>query len=519
MNTDILVIGSGIAGLSFAIKIATVRPDISVFVITKNNNDECSTSHAQGGIAVVLDRIKDSFEQHIEDTMKAGKWLNNRAVVDMVISQAPERLYELINWGASFDTNELGELDLGLEGGHSQNRIVHHRDLTGKEMENKLLHKAGSLSNISFHDHFFVTDLVMKKEKNQCLGIKVLDKRTGEKMSISSKITFLATGGSGKIFQNTTNPSVATGDGIAMAHRAGAVISNMNFIQFHPTALYKKDKHALFLISEAVRGFGARIVNSKGERFVFKYDERGELATRDIVSEAIVKELKTSGEESAFLDCRHLHAEEFIAHFPTIADHCNSLGIDLSEDLIPIVPAAHYQTGGIQVNECAQTSILNLYASGECAHTGLHGANRLASNSLLEALVFSHQAAAKVLKEINQINYNHLPQTENKNSKGYGADLQILNRIMKELNQIMSFDLLYASGRNDKEIALDHIKALHSKLNMFPNASNPAHLELENMIQTAEIIIKHALEFTSAAKINDLQSKVLKRNPRFELVE
>lgn len=517
MKTDVLVIGSGIAGLSFAIKVASARPDISVLVVTKNNNDVCNTAHAQGGIAVVLDKLRDSFEQHIEDTLKAGRWLNDPAVVEMVISQAPERLYELINWGASFDSNELGDLDLGLEGGHSQNRIVHHRDLTGKEMETKLLEKAGSLVNINFYDHYFVTDLIMDKAKNKCLGIKVLDKRSGKKLEIGSRITYLATGGSGRIFQNTTNPSVATGDGIAMAYRAGAVISNMNFIQFHPTSLYKKDKHALFLISEAVRGFGAHVINSKGERFLFNCDERGELATRDIVSEAIVKELKISGKESVFMDCRHLDAQEFLSHFPTIADHCAAVGIDFSKDLIPIVPAAHYQTGGIWVNEYSQTSILNLFASGECAHTGLHGANRLASNSLLEALVYSHQAAVRVMENIDNIKLQDLPQKEIQKQKGFGADSQTLVRFMKELNKIMSFDLLYASGRNDKEIALDSLQALHSRLKMYPDSSNPEHLELENMIQTAEIIIEHSLEYLAAIEENPILNKNFRRKKVLEI--
>lgn len=517
MKTDVLVIGSGIAGLSFAIKIATARPDLSILVITKNNNESCNTAHAQGGIAVVLDKIKDSFEQHIEDTLQAGQRLNDPEVVKMVISQAPERLNELINWGANFDINETGDLDLGLEGGHSRKRIVHHKDLTGKEMVNTLVKKAASLSNISFEDHFFVTDLAVEKDSKKCVGVVVLDKRSGKELSIASRITLLATGGSGRIFQNTTNPAVATGDGVAMAHRAGANITNMHFIQFHPTALYQKDKHALFLISEAVRGFGAWIVNSKGERFLFKYDNRGELATRDIVSEAIVKELKISGEESVYMDCRHLDCETFTSHFPTITAYCASVGIDLRNDLLPIVPAAHYQTGGIEVNKYAETSLQHLYASGECAHTGLHGMNRLASNSLLEALVYSHQAAGKVLEDIDRIYLNELPVKENCNSKAYGADPQILERMLKELNQIMSFDLLYASGKNNKEKALDHIQALQSKLKMYPSAGNQVHFELENMIQTSIVILKHAINTRIGAENAYIQNKAIRRKRNLEL--
>ena len=518
MKTDVLVIGSGIAGLSFAIKIATARPDLSILVITKNNNESCNTAHAQGGIAVVLDKLKDSFEQHIEDTLQAGHQLNDPEVVKMVISQAPQRLQELINWGASFDTDEMGVLDLGLEGGHSRKRIVHHKDLTGKEMVNTLLKKAASLSNIIFHDHFFVTDLLMEKSDNTCLGIKVLDKLTREEKAINSRITFLATGGSGRIFQNTTNPAVATGDGIAMAHRAGAEIANMNFIQFHPTALYQKDTHALFLISEAVRGFGAQVVNSKGERFLFQYDERGELATRDILSEAIVKELKISGEDCAYMDCRHLDPETFTSHFPTIIAHCASLGIDFRKHLVPIVPAAHYQTGGVSVNEFAETTIHNLYASGECAHTGLHGANRLASNSLLEALVFSHEAAGNVLEVIDDIELKYLLVPSYSYKKGYGADPQTLERIGKGLNEIMSFDLLYASDNNDKEKALDHIRALHAKLKMYPKTGNQEHLELENMIQTAAIILEQTIKYSVGQENGYIQTKAARRKRNLELV-
>lgn len=518
MKTDVLVIGSGIAGLSFAIKVATARPDLSLLVITKNSGEVCNTAHAQGGIAVVIDKLRDSFEQHIEDTLKAGQRLNDPDVVKMVISQAPQRLFELIDWGASFDSNEVGEFDLGLEGGHSHKRIVHHKDLTGKEMVDTLIKKAGSLSNIRFEDHLFVTDLSIEKSNNKCRGVIVLDNRTKEEFKISSRITFLATGGSGRIFQNTTNPSVATGDGIAMASRAGAIITNMHFIQFHPTALYQKSLQALFLISEAVRGFGAWIVNAKGERFLYKYDERGELATRDIVSEAIVKELKISGEESAFIDCRHLDPEEFAAHFPTITKHCASLGIDFRKDLIPIVPAAHYQTGGIQVNQWAETSIHHLYASGECAHTGLHGRNRLASNSLLEALVYSHQASQKVLEKIDDFTIEDSDGFEMRRSRAYGADSQTLQRIIKELNNIMSFDLLYASNINDKEKALDHIKALQAKLNMYPSAGNQQHLELSNMIQTARVIVEHTLKFRIDSENGYIPNKAFRRKKSLELV-
>ncbi|SFG01491.1 L-aspartate oxidase [Salegentibacter agarivorans] len=496
MKTDVLVIGSGIAGLSFAIKVAAAKPDAIIHVLTKSNNDVGNTTKAQGGIAVVLDKIRDSFEQHIEDTMKAGKGINDPEVVKLVISQAPERLYELINWGTSFDANELGELELGLEGGHSQKRIVHHQDLTGKEMETKLLQKAASYSNIIFCDHYFVTDLILKKEESTttCIGVRAIDRQKAEVVSISSRVTFLATGGSGRIFQNTTNPSVATGDGIAMAYRAGAEILNMNFIQFHPTALYTKNQHSLFLISEAVRGFGAYVIDSAGNRFLFKYDANGELATRDIVSEAIMKELQQSGKESVFLDCRHLEAEAFKSHFPTIVQYCLDEGIDFKKDLLPIVPAAHYQCGGIQVDKFARTSINKLYASGECAHTGLHGANRLASNSLLEALVFSHQAAGNVVEKLDSIPLEECEQEVIFQIDVSKEESDILNNFEKELNRLMSYNLLYTSEENEKQRVLSKLKFLDEKIEKLCKNSNPEFFELKNMIQTAMIVLEHAIK-------------------------
>ncbi len=506
MKTDVLVIGSGIAGLSFAIKVATAKPEVSVLVLTKSSDEICNTAQAQGGIAVVLDKVRDSFDQHIDDTMKAGRYLNNPVVVNMVVSQAPARLKELMDWGSNFDKNEKGELELGLEGGHSQKRIVHHRDLTGKEMETKLLQKVSSLSNISIQDHYFVTDLLINKEGKKCTGGNVLNKRTRQQMTIYSRVTFLATGGCGRIFKNTTNPSVATADGVAMAHRAGAKIGNMNFIQFHPTALYTKNTHALFLISEAVRGFGAYVVDHNGIRFLFKYDPQGELATRDIVSEAIVKELKISGKESVFLDCRHLEPGEFRRHFPTIVEHCNISGFDFTKDIIPVVPAAHYQCGGIEVDKFAATSIKNLFASGECAHTGLHGANRLASNSLLEAIVFSHQAAEKVVEDFDSMFFENLSinafQTSGKTEAGNKKNL---NKLRRELNNLMDFDLLYSSHMNVKEKALNHLQILEEKLKLYSNGEDTEYFELRNMIQSAQIILLQAIEYSNTSEVKEVQ--------------
>ncbi|GHA34483.1 L-aspartate oxidase [Salinimicrobium marinum] len=502
MKTDVLVIGSGIAGLSFAIKTAEKRPDLDIIVLTKNSKDVCNTAHAQGGMAVVLDQISDSFEQHTEDTIRAGKGLNERNIVEMVVSQAPERLLELIEWGAKFDEDRYGDLELGLEGGHSQKRIIHHRDLTGREIYTKLRLKAKSLESIQFIDNYFVTDLLVGR--SLCTGVTVLDKEDNQYKNIFSKITFLASGGSGMIFENTTNPAVATADGLAMAYRAGASIRDMSYIQFHPTALYEKDKHPLFLISEAVRGFGAYVVNHKGNRFLLQHDHRGELATRDIVSEAIVKELKISGEKSAFLDCRHLDYADFQEHFPTIVSYCLSIGIDIRIDLIPIVPAAHYQCGGIAVDVFARTSVKNLYASGECAHTGLHGANRLASNSLLEALVFSHQAAKVVLQEIDLIKAPETNANLSEKHTGPEADPTIISSLKIRLNELMTYDLLYSSGKDEKEGALQQLLMLLEILREDTpfNTGTTEFYELRNMVQTAVLILEDAIQHSKSRVIH-----------------
>lgn len=482
--------------MTFAIKVAEARPEVSITVITKEDRNISNTAQAQGGIAVVLDKIQDSFELHIQDTLKAGRYLNDPEIVKMVVSQAPARLLELIDWGTSFDADKQGDLELGLEGGHSRRRIVHHRDLTGLEIQRKLVTRAAACKNIIFNDHFFVIDLEVNNALKTCTGVKVLDKSTGQILNIASKITFLATGGSGMIFENTTNPSVATGDGVAMAWRAGAVIRGMNYIQFHPTALYEPNKHPLFLISEAVRGFGAYLVNHKGNRFLFKADARGELATRDVVSKAIMKELKATGEKNVFLDCRHLEYKLFTKEFPTIVAYCLNIGLDVRTDLIPVVPAAHYQCGGIQVDQQSKTSIGNLYASGECAHTGLHGANRLASNSLLEALVFSHEASKAVINDLNSIEEPGLKKQKFLLRMEEEGDDEIITSLKLRLNEIMTYDLLHQASKREKTEAFEQLQHLQDMLENYPpfNSGTVAFYELRNMVQTAVLILKDAIE-------------------------
>ena len=387
IHTNYLIIGSGVAGLTFALKIAEQFPDKKITIVTKANADESNTKYAQGGIAIVTDKIVDSYKKHIEDTLICGDGLCDKEVVKMVITEGPKRLKELIEWGAKFDKNDAGTLNLGKEGGHSENRVVHHKDQTGQEIQRAISHQVHQKENISVLDYHLAIDLIT--ENNHCLGAYVLNEKTNEILTFQSDFTLLATGGIGHLYGHTTNPVIATGDGIAMAYRANAIITEMEFIQFHPTALYDASTGTSFLISEAVRGFGAYLRTQNGHRFMPDYDSRGDLASRDIVSQCIDLELKKSGDDCVYLDCSHLNMEDFIKHFPMIYTHCKSIGLDLSKDWIPVVPAQHYLCGGIAVDKVGKTSVENLFACGECSRTGLHGANRLASNSLLEALVYS----------------------------------------------------------------------------------------------------------------------------------
>ncbi len=400
---DFLVLGSGIAGLSFAIKAAELG---SVAIATKKNKIESNTNYAQGGIAAVTDH-GDTFESHIQDTLKSGAGLCKEDVVRFVVTEGPERIRELIDWGVNFTKLENGaedEYDLGREGGHSRRRVLHSKDLTGREIERALIEKAASKKNITIYENFFAIDLICKSkitgnkdEKDRCIGAYVFDAEKNIVHTFRAKFVLLATGGSGKAYLITTNPDIATGDGVAMAYRAGAEIANMGFIQFHPTCLYHPDAKS-FLISEAVRGEGALLKLKNGSTFMEKYHPMKSLAPRDVVAQAIDTELKKSGDEYVLLDITHKDRDFIIKRFPYIYERCLEFGIDMAIEPIPVVPAAHYQCGGVLVNPCAETSIEGLLACGEVSCTGLHGANRLASNSLLEAVVFSHRAFERARK-------------------------------------------------------------------------------------------------------------------------
>ncbi|ADX67601.1 L-aspartate oxidase [Weeksella virosa] len=495
---DVLVIGSGISGLSFALKIAQQKKDIKVKIITKANKDESNTKYAQGGVAVVTDFVNDSFRKHIHDTLQAGDGICNQQAVQTVITEGPARFIELQAWGTQFDTSQEGTLDLGREGGHTENRIVHYKDSTGAEIERSLLANILKFPNIEIQQHMFAVDLLMNEKV--CFGAKVFNLLNQKKENIFARYTLLATGGCGQIYQNSTNPTIATGDGIALAKRANAEIKAMQFIQFHPTAFYRKQEGQLFLISEAVRGFGAKLLNAKKEAFMARYDERAELASRDIVARAIDEEIKKTQQEYVWLDCRHLDKKSLIDHFPNIYRHCLENGFDLSTDLIPVAPAAHYLCGGIAVDLDGKTSLENLFAVGECSNTGLHGANRLASNSLLEAMVFGHRAAEKTFKLLSS-SVSHpteKPFLETKSKKNLSNKTERTNllQLRTNLQRMMSKRVGIVRNFQDLRIAMEELNEMKTTFDSLWEEIDLGRevLEIRNMLDVAELVISQSLE-------------------------
>ncbi|MBE7174045.1 MAG: L-aspartate oxidase [Williamsia sp.] len=505
IQTDFLVIGSGIAGLTYSLKVATRFPDKKVTVITKAHTDETNTKYAQGGIAGVTDFENDSFEKHINDTLIAGDGLCNRRTVEIVVTEGVDRIQEIIEWGAEFDKQPDGDYSLGKEGGHSEFRILHYKDVTGREMERALVERVAAQANIHIIKHCFVLDIITQHHLGylvtkatpdiECYGVYAFNLQNNRIEKIIAKTTLLATGGNGQVYRTTTNPSIATGDGVAMVYRAKGRIENMEFIQFHPTALYESGIGGqAFLITEAVRGDGGILRNINGEAFMSRYDERRDLAPRDIVARAIDNEMKVNGTEHVYLDCRHMDPEKFVHHFPNIYEKCLSVGIDVSKDMIPVAPAAHYSCGGIQTDEWGRTSIKYLYAAGECASTGLHGANRLASNSLLEAMVFGHRCYEDASRVIGELPFKEGVPDWNAAGTTDPKEMILITQSLKELQLLMSDYVGIVRSNVRLQRAMKRLDLLHEETEQLYQTTtvSPQLCELRNLITVGYLIVKGA---------------------------
>ncbi len=509
IQTDFLVIGSGVAGLSFALKAANFG---SVTIITKKGIMDSNTTQAQGGIASVLSKV-DSFDLHIQDTLASGDGLCNQEVVEKVVKSSPDQIRELIDMGVQFNRREEARpqdapnLDLGREGGHSRKRIVHAQDMTGLELEKVLVAHIREDERIRVMENQVAIDLItcstrMKRglvtttHEAFCCGAYVLDRLTQEVNTFEAKITLLATGGAGKVYLYTSNPDIATGDGIAMAYRAGATVANLEFVQFHPTCLYHPDAKN-FLISEAVRGEGAVLKDAAGNPFMEKYDPQKDLACRDVVARAIDTELKKSGDDSVFLDISHKDPEFIKRRFPNLYQKCLTYGMDMTKEPIPVVPAAHYMCGGVSTDMCGRTDIHRLYAIGETACTGLHGANRLASNSLLEALVYADSAAKQAIQDIQAMNFSAIPEAPRWDEVGTsrGDELIMVTQNWDEIRRFMwnyvgivRSDKRLSRARRRIEIIQNEIQEYYWDFKVSADL-----IELRNIAMVAELIIRCAM--------------------------
>ncbi len=494
IETDILVLGSGVAGLSFALKASAYG---SVSIVTKKEKAESNTNYAQGGIACVLTET-DSFESHVSDTLRAGDWLCDEKVVREIVREGPERVRELAELGVNFSRAEDGSFHLGREGGHSRRRVIHAEDLTGRAVETALLSAVANNSNITVYEDQLAVNLVVGWKENKCFGAYILDKETGRIIPYSAKITVLATGGAGHVYLHTTNPDIATGDGVAMAYRAGAQIANMEFIQFHPTSLYHPLANSV-LISEAVRGEGAVLIDKRGRAFMDKYHELKSLAPRDVVARAIDNEMKKSGDECVYLDARpettHKPRGFTKSRFPNIYEKCFSFGIDMEKEPLPVVPAAHYSCGGVKTNIRGESSIRNLFAVGEVACTGLHGANRLASNSILEALVVGNKAAHKAGEILEEEKVFRAIEPWNPGDARDSDETVVVVHNLKEIRHLM-WDYV-GIVRSDKRLsrAKRRITNLNEEIKQYywDFILTPELLELRNIATVAELIIDSAI--------------------------
>ena len=500
LETDYLVIGSGAAGLSFALKAAEHS---HVIVVTKGEMNECNTNYAQGGICCVTYE-PDTFQKHIDDTMVCGGGICDMQAVELVVTRAPQLMKDLVQWGTRFDKTREGRYELAREGGHSEYRILHHKDETGAEIERTLISQVKSHRNIEVLEYHFAIDLLTQHHLGQlvtrhtegieCYGAYVMDLKRGRIKTILSRVTVIATGGVGNVYNVTTNPGVATGDGIAMAHRAKAVIENMEFIQFHPTALYNPGERPSFLISEALRGFGAILKTQDGKEFMQKYHPMGSLAPRDVVARSIDNELKVRGDDYVFLDITHRDPKETVSHFPNIYRKCLSIGIDITKEMIPVAPAAHYCCGGVKVDLNGETSIRRLYALGETSCTGLHGANRLASNSLTEAVVYADQAARHSAAHLHEYGLQKGIPAWNADGTTATEEMVLITQNAKEMQQIMSNYVGIVRSNLRLERALRRLEIIFKENEELYLKSTPTKelCELRNMIDVGYLIIKQA---------------------------
>jgi len=499
---DFLVIGSGIAGMSYALKVADKG---KVALLCKTTLEEANTFYAQGGIASVT-LPWDDFEKHVQDTLIAGDDIGDKRVVEKVVHEAPQQIKELIRWGVDFDKNQTGGFDLHKEGGHSEFRILHHKDNTGQEIQESLINAVKKHPEIQVFDHHFAIEILTQHHLGEkvtkdtpdieCYGAYALNEATNEIHTFLSKVTMICTGGIGNVYQTTTNPIVATGDGIAMVYRAKGLVKDMEFVQFHPTALYNPMERPSFLISEALRGYGAVLRNCEGKEFMYKYDERGSLAPRDIVARAIDSEMKNSGSDFVYLDVTHEDAEETKREYPTIYEKCLSEGIDITKDYIPVAPAAHYLCGGIVVDLDARTTINRLYAAGECSRTGLHGANRLASNSLLEAIVYADAAAKHSIANLNHYSFQEGIPLWNDKGTSLPEEMVLITQSAKEVGSIMSNYVGIVRSNLRLERALTRLDIIYRETeNLFIRSTVSRDIcELRNIVNVGYLIIKQAME-------------------------
>ncbi|KRT56210.1 L-aspartate oxidase [endosymbiont of Ridgeia piscesae] len=495
---DVLIIGSGAAGLSLALRL---RPDLKVAVISKRQLEEGSTFYAQGGISAVLDE-EDTLSSHVEDTLNAGAGLCEEKTVQLVVEQGPENIRWLMENGAKFtrDDNSAssGGYHLTREGGHSHRRVIHAADATGREVETTLEAQVMARANVELFEYHIAIDLITNRKRrqsgvNRCVGAYILNQKQGQVKTFRARFVVIASGGASKVYLYTSNPDVSTGDGIAMAWRAGCRVANMEFIQFHPTCLYHPEARN-FLISEAVRGEGGRLLLPNGERFMQRFDRRGELAPRDIVARAIDHEMKRIGAECLFLDISHKPAEFITEHFPTIYQRCRDLGIDITREPIPVVPAAHYTCGGIYTDHHAQTDLPGLYAIGETAYTGLHGANRMASNSLLECLVFAGQAAKDISEQADQVEIpGELPHWDESRVTDSDEEVVVAHN-WDELRRFMWDYVGIVRSNKRLERAKRRVDMLRMEIGEYYSNFRVTNdlLELRNLVEVADLIIRSA---------------------------